>query len=110
MDKLEMATRQLGKAFEPKWATLNPGGRGVAFMFWDDCDHCIYADFFGTYEVGDKARIATALIATHDELGLPHSLRTGFHETEAVARKSMIERFGEEEPTSCAANPTGGSK
>ncbi len=107
MEKLEMATRQLGKAFEEKWHEMNPGKNGAGFMFWDDCDHCIYADFFGSYERDDKARIATTLIITNDELCLPYSLRIGFHETEVVARKLMMEWFGAEEPESHENNPTG---
>ena len=98
MDKLEMATRQLAEAFEEKRKGMNPGKRWSGSMFWDDCDHCIYAEFFGSYESGDKARIAADLITAHEELCLPYSLRIGFQGTEQVARKTMMEWFGAEEP------------
>ena len=89
MDKLEMATRQLGEAFRKRWHEM-PGRNGTGFMFWDECDHCIYADFFGSYEGDDKARIASTLVATNEKLFLPYSLRIGFHETEMAARKTMM--------------------
>jgi len=60
-------------------------------MFWDDGDHCIFVEFFGTYQNGDRARISSALIKEYEELCLPYSLRIGFHKTEEVARKTMME-------------------
>ncbi len=74
-------------------------------MFWN-CDHCIYADFFGPYERENKERIASMLITTNDELRFTYSLRIGFHETEMVARKTMIEWCGAEEPESGDNNQT----
>lgn len=108
MDKLEMATGQLAEAFEEKRKQSRVGRNGTGYMFWDDCDHCIYADFFGPYESGDKARSAATLITAYEELGLPYSLRIGFHETEKVARKTMMEWFGVEEPEGVEDNQAEG--
>ncbi|MCB1235835.1 MAG: hypothetical protein KDM91_12270, partial [Verrucomicrobiae bacterium] len=91
MNELERAIRQLGEAFGEKWNEMNPGTNGTGFMFWDDRDHCIYADFFGLDERADKARIASTLITTNEELRIPYSLRVGFHESEKVARRTMME-------------------
>jgi len=108
MDKIEIATRQLGSTFSEKWKELHSGKNGTGFMFWDDCDHSIYADFFGDYESDRKVTIVSTLIITNDELGLPYSLRIGFHETENVARKTMMELFNAEEPESHENNQSGG--
>ena len=75
-------------------------------MFWDDDDHCIYVDFFGPYKTEDKERIASVLITTNDELQFPYSVRIGFHETEKVARKTMTEWVGAQEPGSREDNQT----
>jgi hypothetical protein len=97
MEKLEVATRQLGEAFGKRWHEI-PGKNGTGFMFWDDRDHCIYADFFGSYEGDDKVRIASSLVATSEELLHPYSLRIGFHKTEMVARKAMMKWFVADDP------------
>jgi hypothetical protein len=96
MDELEMAARQLGADFGEKWKEM-PGRNGTGFMVWDDCEHCIYVDFFGSYQGTDKARITTTLIMTNDEHGFPYSLRIGFHETEEDARKTMKRLLIDEE-------------
>lgn len=97
MDKLEKATRKLGTVFDEKWTEINPGTDGSGYMFWDDHDHCIYADFFGLDEKADKAKMASTLIRTSEELGIPYSLRVGFHRSEKVARLTMMEWFGAKE-------------
>jgi hypothetical protein len=98
MDQLERATRRLAEEFGEKWNELNPGTNGAGFMFWDDFDHCIYADFFGVSGRDIKARIASALITSNEDLDIRYSLRIGFHETEEVASKTMMEWFGAEDP------------
>lgn len=107
MDKLEIATRELGAAFSEMWKEL-PGKNGTGFMFWGDFDHCIYADFFGAYERDEKERLASILVIINDELRLPYSLRIGFHETENAARTTMMALFGAENSESQQNNQTGG--
>ena len=102
-----MSARQFGADFGKKWNEM-PGRNGTGFMIWDDCDHCIYVDFFGSYEGDDKARIASTLITTNDELHFRYSLRVGFHETEKIARKTMMELLGTEEPGNHDHNQTSG--
>ena len=107
MDKLEIATRQLGAAFSEKWKEL-PGKNRTGFMFWGDFYNCIYADFFGAYERDEKEKLASILIITNDELRFPYSLRIGFHETEKAARTTMMALFGAEDSESQQNNQTDG--
>ncbi len=108
MDKLEKATRQLGEVFREKWKEIDSGRNGTGYMFWDDRDHCIYVEFFGDYERSDKAKMVSTLINTNEDLCFPYSLRIGFHETEMVARKTMMEWFRADDSEVDESNRTGG--
>lgn len=95
MNEIESMTRQLGDAFGPKWLGAATHKTGEGFMLWDDDDHCIFAEFYGNYDAGDKIKLSATLIEAHQSLCISYSLRIGFHPTEEVAQRTMMGWWGE---------------
>jgi hypothetical protein len=95
MTEIEADTRRFG-ALLPR--DLTPGRRGSGWMIWDDEDHCIFLDFFGKYEAHERLKAATAVLEIYYGLRLPYSIRVGFHESEEVARQTMMDWIGADNP------------
>jgi hypothetical protein len=91
MTEIEADTRRFG-ALLPR--DLLPGRKGSGWMIWDDEDHCIFLDFFGGFEPTEKSKAATAVLEIYYGLRLPYSFRVGFHESEEVARRTMMDWIG----------------
>jgi hypothetical protein len=95
MTEIEADTRRFGASLPND---LIPGRLGNGWMVWDDEDHCIFLDFFGEFEPSEKSRVATTVLELYFGLRLPYSLRVGFHQSEEVARRTMVDWIGVDNP------------
>lgn len=88
MPPIEVDARRFGDSLP---AELVPGRSGNGWMIWDDDSQCIFLDFFGTFEPGERSRAAKRALEIYEGLRLPYSLRIGFHPSEAIARRTMLD-------------------
>ena len=91
MTEIEADTRRFG-ALLPR--DLIPGRMGNGWMIWSDEDHCIFLDIFGEFEPNQRLRAVTTVLEIYYALRLPYSLRVGFHESEQIARLTMMDWIG----------------
>ena len=96
MESLEEATRAFAEAIGSELSALYPRTKGAGHMFWDDSDSCIFIDFFGDYQLHQKTSISELLLANFEQRFSSYSLRIGFHCSEEVARKLMLNYFSTE--------------
>jgi hypothetical protein len=88
MPQIEVDARRFGDLLP---TDLVPGRSGNGWMIWDDDSQVISIDFFGAFEPGEKSRAATRALEIYDGLRLPFSLRIGFHPSEEIARRTMLD-------------------
>ncbi len=79
-------------------------------MELDTCSGTIVTTAFtsSSSAITREAKMVSTLINTNEDLCFPYSLRIGFHETEMVARKTMMEWFRADDSEVDESNRTGG--
>ena len=95
LSKIEADTRRFGASLP---LDIIPGRSGSGWMVWDDEVRCIFLDFFGEFEPSERSRAATTALDVYHGLRLPYSLRVGFHQSEDVARQTMMDWLGFDNP------------
>lgn len=101
MSEIESDARRFGASL-PKG--LTPGRSGTGWMVWGDNEHCIFLDFFGEFDPRERSRATAAALEVYCRLGMPHSIRVGFHQSEEVARRAMLNCLGFGNPEAAEAD------
>jgi hypothetical protein len=95
MSEIEADIRRFGPLLPHD---LFPSRKGSGFMIWSYDDHCVFLDFFGEFDPTERSKAATVVLEIYYGLRLPYSLRVGFHESEEVARRTMMDWIGVDDP------------